>query len=362
MGDAVSRRARPLHPDGPLLDELATRVDEELRDALGGARDVALVNFPNHNNPGDSAIWLGTRRSLRRLGVRVRYQCAWCTYSPEALRRALPSGPVLVNGGGNFGDLYAGQQGLRERLLAELVDRPIIQLPQSIHFRDPANAERMRRLIASHGGVTLMVREETSERIARRMFDASVRLVPDMALALRRLDVTRGRPGADVLWLHRVEGDPEYVDHGVRFGPAAREVEWLHGQDDEPAWLRRHAVARRVNDRLVDRCRSRPGWARRAWRPLAATFVPLGEGYVRRGMAIMAGGRVLVTDKLHGHLLALLAGIPHVVLDNSYGKVSGIYRTWTRSSSLTHWADDGDEAERLVSGLLRDDGVKDDFR
>lgn len=345
------------HPDGALLDDLAARIDTAIRTALNGARDVALVNFPNHNNPGDVAIWLGALASLRRLGVRVRYQCAWCTFSPEALARALPEGPVLINGGGNFGDLYQGQQGLRERLLAELTDRDLIQLPQSIHFADPANLDRVRSLIANHGRVTLMMREDRSERFAREYFDAPVHLVPDMALALQRIDPPAGPARTDVLWLHRMEGDAEYVDHGFVVGPGVREVEWLHEQYPEPGWSRGHRRARERNMDLIGRCRNAPDEARRRWKRLARTFVPLSEGYLRRGMEIVGAGRVLVTDKLHGHLLALLAGIPHVVLDNSYGKVSGVYRTWTSDSTLSHWADTGTAANERAQELLQRAGV-----
>lgn len=340
------------NPDAALLRSLADRVDNGLRDALGGAREVALVNFPNHNNPGDPAIWLGTRAALRRIGVRVRYQCAWSNYSPEALRRAVPDGPVLINGGGNFGDLYRGQQALRERVLAELTDHPIIQLPQSIHFRTQKNLDRVRRLVADHGRVTLITREQRSEQLAREQFEADVRLLPDMALALRSLRRVHATPTSDVLWLHRLVGDPEYVDHGADFGPGTREVEWIRPQDDEPPWTSRARLARQVNGWLMPRCKADPRWARYAWRPLGATYVPLGEGFVRRGLAIMATGRVLVTDKLHGHILALLAGIPHVVMDNSYGKVSGTYQAWTHPSTLAHWADSGAEAEGLVRKLL----------
>lgn len=340
-------------PDAELLAELADRVDTGLRSALAGAREVALVNFPNHNNPGDSAIWLGAAASLRRLGVRIRYRCAWCTYDPDALRRALPEGPVLLNGGGNFGDLYAGQQGLRERLLAELTDRRLIQLPQSIHFRDNANLQRMRRLVDSHGDVTLLMRERRSEALAREVFDADVQLVPDLAFALRELPRSVDTPDVDALWLHRVANDPEYVDHGRP--PAdlsVHDVEWLLGVPGEPAWSRRARLARAANDRLLPRCRDDRRWARHAWRPLAATFAPLGTGYLERGLNIMARGRVLVTDKLHGHILALLSGRPHVVMDNSYGKVSATYETWTRPSTLVHWARDWDEAQVLVGDIL----------
>jgi len=333
------------NPDSALLAGLVDQVDGGLRDALNGADRVALVNFPNHGNPGDPAIWLGTRAALRRLGVRVAYQCAWDTYSAAALRRAVPDGPVLINGGGNFGDLYAGQQGLREQLLATLRGRPLIQLPQSIHFRDRANLDRVRGLVADHGDVTLLVREHRSEVVARREFDTKIGLVPDMAFGLGELP-RLGTPTVDVTWLHRVPGDPEHVEHGgPPDGGTSRVVEWLHEQPDEPRWRMDHRVARWANTLLRAR-------ARHAWRPLAATFAPLSHGWVRRGLHVLGSGRVLVTDKLHGHVLALLAGVPHIVLDNGYGKVSGVHQTWTRASTLTRWANTGDEARALAIDAL----------
>ncbi|MFT4085249.1 MAG: polysaccharide pyruvyl transferase family protein, partial [Nocardioides sp.] len=44
---------------------------------------------------------------------------------------------------------------------------------------------------------------------------------------------------------------------------------------------------------------------------------------------LFAGARLVVTDRLHAHVLAGLMGIPHVVLDNSYGKIGAVYRATT---------------------------------
>ena len=340
------------HPDAELIASLAALVHGGLRDVLRGARRVALVNFPNHGNPGDPAIWLGTREALRRLRVTVAYQCAWDTFSPEAIQRVVPDGPVLINGGGNFGDLYAGQQSLRERLLVQLRGTRLIQLPQSIHFRDPTNLERMRRLVANHGDFTLIVRELRSEALARRYFDADVRVLPDMALTLGLLPQL-GTPRFDVTWLHRRPGDPEYVDHGgPPAGANAQAVEWIGPLCPEPPWRLRHRLARRMNIILRGRAQADPRWARLAWRPLGATFEPLARGWVRRGLNVLASGKIIVTDKLHGHILAMLAGIPHVLLDSGYGKVRAVYDTWTHPSQLAHWAADGDSARALALELL----------
>lgn len=349
------------HPDADLLGSLQNRFDSALSQALHGATEVALVNFPNHGNPGDSAIWLGAEAALRRLNVRVAYRCAWYNFSPYVLRHRLPDAPVLINGGGNFGDLYGGQQSLRERIFKTERQRSVIQLPQSVHFTQRKNLERNRKLIGAHPQLTLLLRDQQSFDFATETFDAPTILAPDSAFGLGELPrvapALHGAPRPDILWLHRLPSDPEYVDYGIAAATSGipqsvTEVEWLKKTPFEPDWSRAAARARRRNERLRPRAAASPRWARFAWRPLAATFDPLGWGHVTRGLAILRAGRVLVTDKLHGHIMALAAGIPHVVLNNSYGKVAGAYRTWTHPSTLAHWAENGEHAVDLALQLL----------
>src|SRR5262249_47886968 len=71
---------------------------------------------------------------------------------------------------------------------------------------------------------------------------------------------------------------------------------------------------------------------------LLGTYDPLAEERLARGCGILSGGRVVVTDRLHGHVLCLVLGVPHVLLDNSYGKVRGFYETWTAGCPLPRWA------------------------
>jgi exopolysaccharide biosynthesis predicted pyruvyltransferase EpsI len=77
--------------------------------------------------------------------------------------------------------------------------------------------------------------------------------------------------------------------------------------------------------------------------------------WLLRGLRVLARGRIVVTDRLHGHVLALLQGIPQVVLDNSYGKLRSTYTTWTCRSGLAHWATSAEEARALATALAGDD-------
>jgi pyruvyl transferase EpsO len=73
---------------------------------------------------------------------------------------------------------------------------------------------------------------------------------------------------------------------------------------------------------------------------------------VRRADEVLARGRVVQTDRLHGHLLSLLQGIPQVIEDNATGKVRAYHDTWTHQCSLTHWADSPAEAVANARDLL----------
>ena len=290
---------------------------------------VALVSYPGHRNAGDDAIWLEERAALRRIDRAVRYVASWDGFSESALRRRIGDGPVLLNGGGNLGDLYRGQQGLRERILETCRANPIVQLPQSIWFQDPSNLERMRRLVGDHGRVTLLCRDRRSEALARDAFDADVRYCPDMVLAMdpspRPAD-----PEVDVLWLSR--RDPEAVHTPPDDAAGVEVLDWLDPLPGDPPWPEGRRLAWEADRRLRARFAGSTRLASRAWWLAPRAFDATARGWVERAQRILARGRVVVTDRLHAHVLALGMGIPSVVLDSGYGKVHAIAASARRSA------------------------------
>jgi exopolysaccharide biosynthesis predicted pyruvyltransferase EpsI len=94
-----------------------------------------------------------------------------------------------------------------------------------------------------------------------------------------------------------------------------------------------------------------PGLAGVADRRLQLLYERVATRRVRLGLAMIAPGRMLVTDRLHGHILACLLGRPNVVVDNSYGKVGAFVECWTKESPLVHRADGHAEALALALDL-----------
>jgi exopolysaccharide biosynthesis predicted pyruvyltransferase EpsI len=308
------------------IERLHGEIGRVLGPELDGVRSLALVDVPDYTNVGDNAIYLGELGWLqRRHGLVPRYVCTINNFSAEALQQAVPEGPILIHGGGNFGDIWPYNQQVREEVLMAFPGRRIVQLPQSIHFDNLAAQDRAAEKIAAHGNVLLLVRDHKSFDLARNAFKCDVRLCPDMALALGLLP----RPAEarhELLLLLRT--DKEKADHNpLPVLPVEAVVaDWL----DEPAYLRerlrRWSVCRAA---LVAPARSfdRNYQCERFYRALATHRMA-------RGLRLLASGRMVITDRLHGHILCLLLGIPHIAFDNNYGKVGSFIETWTADCGL----------------------------
>lgn len=306
-------------------------LDTVFRDEIAAlkANGCALVDFPDHGNVGDSAIWSGQVAWLDRHGI-VR-RLAGDLNIDLAQIRALPAEvPVLLHGGGNFGDLWPRHQLFRERVLAEFPDRRVIQLPQSIHYDDAAMIAPTREAIARHPRFLLLVRDHPSLDLARQNFACDVRLCPDMAFAMG-VQPRPVQPDADVLMLLRTDSERQGYAEAVDVPEGWVRADWL--QDDPDVWTRAAGDARRRA--ILSFNPARMGGAARHRDYLNR----LSDRRVDRGLRLLSRARYVITDRLHVHILCTLMNIPHCVLDNRYGKIARLSQAFgTRWSGVSQAA------------------------
>ncbi len=313
--------------DELLIRRLGAQVAGALADELDGVEQIALVDFPNHPNVGDSAIWLGEIAAIRSLGVRVAYACDQRSYVPEHLRRALgPDGAIVLHGGGNLGDLYPRYQRLRERVLADFPDRRTIQFPQTIANMGPDTERRMTALLDGHRRFSALARDHATLAWFERA-GVPARLAPDPAFCLGALPVSGGD---GVLWLART--DEESIATPIALPAGVRRGDW-----PAPSWLwhRRRMLSRRASYAVS----ALPRVSRPLAGPATGLYGRLAAERVRTGMAFLGSASAVVTDRLHAHILCMLGGIPHVMRDNSTGKLSGFHAAWTHESALAEFID-----------------------
>lgn len=339
-GTGAAGTAAGAHPAAELIARLARRADAMVEDLVPATAPFALLDFPHMPNVGDSAIWMGTLACLRRIGRPApRYTCSNRTFDADLLRRHLPHGTILLSGGGNFGDLYEPHQRLREEVIRAFPDHTIVQLPQTLHFASREALDRARQVFRSHRSFTLLARDEPSLALARDPLGVASRLCPDMSFCLGPL-ARIGEPEHDTVWLSRRDREAA-VDGDPLAPPSVHRVDWPR-DPQLPFEAGYRLLSREVRRRRPLRAPLQP--------ILSRAYEPVARARVRRGCRILSSGRRVITDRLHGHILCLLLGIPHFVLDNSYGKVRAFHECWTRESELGRWCDSPAEALALATG------------
>ena len=325
---------------GRVIQQLRSQAVAELR-GLGAGAPFCLLDFPDHRNVGDSAIWLGETAYFREhRGAEPGYVCSLATFSEARLRASVPEGAIFIHGGGNFGDLWPRHHEFREHVLKRFRDREIIQLPQSIHFEHPERIARTAHAIARHGKVRLFVRDQHSYEFATANFDCEVRLCPDMAFFLGALD-RASAPEVDVFYLMRTDKERALGAPAGLPGYTSRVADWLTESRLSIQAHKLFGIARGLVGGRLDRIALRH-----------ARYDAAARARVARGCRLLSSGRVVITDRLHAHILSLLLGIPHAVLDNSYGKLRRFLDVWTGEAAGVYCASSMDDAERWAASVL----------
>jgi pyruvyl transferase EpsO len=313
-----------------LIAKLQDMIHDCLKDYVTKDEPVAILDFPDIRNCGDSAIWLGEMAYLKdRHGKRPAYVSRVNDFSPDDLERVMPTGPIFIHGGGNFGDIWPAHQDFRERVLERFPNRQVIQFPQSIHYNSQARLDESARIIGRHKNFVLLVRDEESKEFAHKHFDCTVRLCPDMAFSIGALP-----PAASefpVLGMLRTDLE--------KAGNAD-----LSAFPDIPMEDWTTESARRVR---LSKAFGAAG-AFLALKPAEARLRKLdaaAHNRFQRGIRQISRGRAIVTDRLHVHICSLLLGRPHAVLDNSYGKIRRFMAAFSGGTDLSY------KAESLADGI-----------
>jgi len=314
-----------------LRDRLNDKIEELLVPFIvNKSEHICIIDPPGHPNVGDSAILLGELSFLKRRFPKAKLSYYDVhSYTPNANFFIEQATILLIHGGGNFGDIWPHHQHLRMQILERFPHKPIIQLPQSIYFGDKENLRATAAMIKKQSSFTLFVRDLNSFELARRVFECEVVLAPDMAFAMPSI-----RPKASTVeYLCLLRTDKEVTfDHQIitnifRASDRSFEIcDWL----TQP----RHLAAR-LDAKLNSLTRRYPT-VTAPFRPIA---MRLRQQYATErllyGVELLSRGSIVVTDRLHAHVLCCLLDIPHFVFDSLGGKISAFHATWTQDSTNT---------------------------
>ena len=303
------------------------------KDLIGKFKYAMLFDVAAFENKGDPAITAGEVYLIRRLGIRIIFYCnCYDCQNTKLQEYALNISKqyskdelvILFHGGGNLVG-YAFHNYLRGTLFSKFKGFKLVIFPQSVwvpdHKYSGAVFEYCRKTYCCNPDLTMMMRDKLSFEIAQKYWNngTNLVLVPDMAFQIGAVSRFMS-PSYDIIWLKRSDTESPTYSNKTRMSTNNATVlvsDWW-------GWISSRGTTTMENAFVI----------------------------ANNGLVFLQRGRVVITDRLHGHILTTLLNIPHVIIDNQYKKLSSYYNTWTRSLENVILTNDSSEALELALTLL----------
>ncbi len=292
-------------------------------------RSIVYFDQPVHMNIGDLAIYEGAQVLLKSLNVNIVAHNSVLDLgkmAPDRSRFILKpdlskisgfvdvADYIVFHGGGNFGDLWIDHQYMREAVIEKFPSSKIIVFPQSVQFKSAEGWDRARRVLSSHKNIMFAARDAHS-------YD----MMKDVCECIQTPDT------AHMLWTD--DETPRHVGSG---GPvltqSRRDAENMIGTSDADQFDWQDIVTPRdYASRHASEMARRLGIGRdmfsRSWNQTS-------QRLTRRAIERLAYSSQILTDRLHGVILASCAETPCVFTDTGYGKLTRYYEAWLKDSPL----------------------------
>jgi len=324
--------------DATLFAQQRSEIDAFFNQYIPANRPIALLQFPFDPNVGNYMMWLAISDYLKRRGVRVAYAAHEYNFRLRNLQEAAGDGPILFLGGVTVSRLWPSHAKMKRTVAAACPDNRLISLPSTMLFVDDEDRREASSMFGDHRNVVMMARDPVSAKSAREAFPDNVTVAAIHDSAFRLPQQPRlSAPTQDIIWLAR-------DDHESTGATAPSDVQVFDWAD-----------VRHVGHLGVDRVLSRLRISAPMLSPLVNAQVNTSYDWISRyvlarGNRTLDAAKVLVTDRVHPHVLAALRSQPCVLLPDRYGKNRAVYEYSSRNYSSIHWAD----TPRQALGLARE--------
>jgi exopolysaccharide biosynthesis predicted pyruvyltransferase EpsI len=370
----MSQTQTELNLFNPETGSLKQLLHESLNQALGSLKtfqQCALLSYPDHYNIGDHLIWIGNVFYLNDvLGLKIKYAASIESFSREEMEQRVGNAPVFLHGGGNLGDLWSYYQNFYEKIISAYHDRPVILLPQSIRFAYQNKLQRAIDVFNAHPNLILITRENRSYEFAKQHFhNCKIFKSPDLALQLLKMPFSlplEPKQKDTILYLSRQDGElnqvssPESIElanlivedwasYRYKGSPRAGSIQgisqliqqgWQQGTVIPNEWISRQIWQRFHPEAAKFNSLYNPSMHRKSW------------NFIHNAVYQFKQHRLIITNRLHGHILCIILGIPHVFLANAYHKNEAFYETWTERVPFCRFVKDASQIKPAVQELI----------
>lgn len=288
-------------------------------------KKIFVIGVAEHGNYGDFAI-----SEAQSIFLKDNFDAPIIEISEEEISNPLtykrikamlgPDDIIFLQGGGNHGNMYSFHEMYRREIIQTFKNNRIVLFPQTYYFSDDPEgkkqAEISKNIYSSHPDLILAFRDRMSYSLAKNAYtDNTVVFCPDMVLYLTGRFEKKNNPESDIVVLFRSGKEAKY-------------------QPNE-----KKPVIQKLSEKYTLTFNNHT----------AKVKVTKDNRYslVKSQVELYAGSDVVLTDKLHGAIFAILTGTPCVMLSTFNHKLKEFYKIFENTDGY-YFADTLDEIPDLV--------------
>jgi pyruvyl transferase EpsO len=238
---------------------------------------------------------------------------------------------ILMQGGGNFGDLWRRHLEFTLRIIKEYPENRVIILPQTVYYKNSDLIASDAEIFSRHKNLTICARDHNSYELLNKHFSKNkIILVPDMAFYISSdlLEKYSQKESNKALFFKRK--DREYLEYDyekwIDNSVVLEEHEWP-SIEKEYMVMKILSILIFFNNLFVKNIPRFRFVLRFVDWYAYKIFMPILLAY---GIRFMSGYKYVYTTRLHGAILAVLLKKKVVFFDNSYGKNAAVYNAWLK--------------------------------
>lgn len=267
--------------------------------------EFLIFNAPIHGNIGDHAIIYAEYKLLEKLQIKA-FEIS--TYEEEKYfdyikQNISKDATISITGGGFIGSQWLQEEELVNKVIENFKEHKIIIFPATLYFKDDEQGkrelEKSIQIINNAKNIKIFAREDKTYEFAKNTYvNAEVTLVPDIVLSLDNVSYNTVRDGVLLCLRKDVEGILTQEDKENLYN-AINSYDTNIKQTDTVV-----SYSIKAEDRNEE---------------------------IEKKIKEFSCAKIVITDRLHGMIFAVITNTPCIVMGNYNYKVKGVYENWIKN-------------------------------
>ncbi|MBQ3047619.1 MAG: polysaccharide pyruvyl transferase family protein [Clostridia bacterium] len=274
----------------------------------------AYIGTPFYGNLGDQQIRSSSIEYLKKQGLNV-VEIDYYSYFYLKNYKMPHIKIVVLQGGGNLGDVYLLEQYFKDDVIRNFKDKKIIIFPQTLHFENEKNKGEFdisKKIFAIHPNLTVVAREKISyEQMKVEFNNNTILLSPDIVLSsnyTKKYNYTRKN---QILFLCRKDLEKSISDKNISHLKELLKNNYSLLENDTYKYYDMFDVTRNCE--------------------------------LKKIFKQIAKSKLVITDRLHGMIFCAITNTPCIVLPNYNHKIKSTYYNWLEKFEYIKFVENIDE-------------------